>query len=897
MNNNNSLRGLSVSKSGLIVENNDIFIINNIEVEVANYNKNNIDLYLFCKQISLKKNFEEKEEEEGEEVYDNIESVCIPIKGINRKIYILCSDDSNYNDCKHELLININKHFNNNKKIINEIKLSEEFKKLEYCFENLEILNKNSINNYLILEIPYSIKLNEKILISNSKKLLYCFGINEDIIKRFMVERSLYSQTNNIIFKINKNQLKLKNINEKNTICSIEYEPIYYSEILVIKDFKFFKKISTKNLYINNVLIIRILPLINNNTNKQEISAIQCMIKNKDTLKYKFHLFIREISDTFGTLRVQYLDENFKKNGDIIKLTNERELLITFLNFLKDYDPDIVIGFKLYDNDISLIIKRCKYNNIHYRILGYLSRMKPINKFHSFNTIYLLRGRIFCDIWDFLCLKNNAKSHQNSQNLKTYDLWELNEILLNNDSEFLKIDKYKTRTYLYYINNNINDCYNLLKKECKIILKLENQFNILDVTRILSQFTGSLWSDCLLKGKSSIIEMLLLHEFNKNNLVPPNKNSINKSSRHIDGPVNGGYSGGLIYNSKIGYYDNVSYLLDVKSLYPSIVILMKLCFSTHNKFLYKIFKFFIDQRSLCKDDEIKSLVLKLTVNTIYGLLGMKTFRFSRLDLAKKITEKGRNILSQFILEAEKFNLNVIYGHTDSIMISINNKKNENNIINNLMNELHKFDPNINIKIDGIYNKCLIFKKTKYIALLKGTNELKYTGIRFLARNSCKLESEIGNIIIKKIFKYNIKFIEDNVEIIAEKITNIVLKLENKLIERNIDDFIISQKINKIFFNINNGGNNINSSVQPHISVALWLNNNGFNIKKNDIVEYLVCKGQGSKNAHIYSHPLLFYEKMNFLEIDYNYYSKNIRTVVKSICKPIPNLETLLFISK
>lgn len=88
-------------------------------------------------------------------------------------------------------------------------------------------------------------------------------------------------------------------------------------------------------------------------------------------------------------------------------------------------------------------------------------------------------------------------------------------------------------------------------------------------------------------GRSERNEYLLLHAFAEKDYIVPDKQS--KAEKLEDGEedkrAKGGkkkptYSGGLVLDPKVGFYDKFILLMDFNSLYPSIIQEYNICFTT-----------------------------------------------------------------------------------------------------------------------------------------------------------------------------------------------------------------------------------------------------------------------------------------------------------------------------
>ena len=101
-------------------------------------------------------------------------------------------------------------------------------------------------------------------------------------------------------------------------------------------------------------------------------------------------------------------------------------------------------------------------------------------------------------------------------------------------------------------------------------------------------------------GRSERNEFLLLHAFTEKNFIAPDKQYAKKPVQLVDefdvddtshGPQQKkgatrkrkpAYTGGLVLEPQIGFYDKLILLMDFNSLYPSIIQEYNICFTTVN---------------------------------------------------------------------------------------------------------------------------------------------------------------------------------------------------------------------------------------------------------------------------------------------------------------------------
>lgn len=224
------------------------------------------------------------------------------------------------------------------------------------------------------------------------------------------------------------------------------------------------------------------------------------------------------------------------------------------------------------------------------------------------------------------------------------------------------------------------------------------------------------------------------------------------------------FSGGLVLEPKRGFYDKMVLMLDFNSLYPSIIQEFNICFTTvsyakndsrdENRenvtaskdasanslalsvsppdqsvpqgVLPRVIKSLVDSRKSVKGmlksetDPMKrqqldtrQLAIKIQANSMYGCLGFQFSRFYAKPLAELITLKGREILQNTVEIADKtFNLDVIYGDTDSIFLYTNKSEISEvmTIGNAVKREVNKRYKTLEIEIDAIYKTMLLLNK-------------------------------------------------------------------------------------------------------------------------------------------------------------------------------------------
>ncbi|SOV21097.1 DNA polymerase alpha [Plasmodium sp. DRC-Itaito] len=306
---------------------------------------------------------------------------------------------------------------------------------------------------------------------------------------------------------------------------------------------------------------------------------------------------------------------------------------------------------------------------------------------------------------------------------------------------------------------------------------------------------------------------------------------------------------------------------------------------------------------------IQSLSIKLISNSIYGCLGNTNNRFYAKHIASYITSKGRNLLQHTKFKVEKeFNLKVIYGDTDSIMIdtgikanNINNYKESYKLAHLIKNSINKNYKKLELDLECIFSKLLLLKKKKYACAKVIDNNLeKYEyemkGINFIKRDFSKISKLIGNEVLRIIFTNRdidsknmpVLYANDLSEQIHEYLRTVNQRIQND--EFDLDYYIITKKLTK---NVNEYQD---KNSLGHVLVAERMIKDGYNICINKEIQYCVCVSEDA--SRFYKKPS---EKLNNsqccfsvneikkynLKIDKEYYIRNqILSPINRLCQYI-----------
>lgn len=359
---------------------------------------------------------------------------------------------------------------------------------------------------------------------------------------------------------------------------------------------------------------------------------------------------------------------------NILWVDNERELLLTLCNRVRQLDPDLIIGWNLINFDLRILIERARKHKLQLTIGRASSsaswRARRNDTQRGYATI---PGRVAIDGID--ALKSATWS------FPSFSLETVAQTLLNRGK---KVERDVDDRIAEIVHNFQHDkpalaAYNL--EDCLLVLDIFSHTKIIDYLILRSQMTGLELDRA--GGSVAAFTNLYLPQLHRGGYIAPNL------------PASGGLTspGGYVMESIPGLYKNVL-VLDFKSLYPSIIRTFKVDpmglveglakpeqslpgfrgakFDREKHFLPQIISDLWQQRDQAKkeNDSVRSQAIKIIMNSFYGVLGSGGCRFYDTRLASSITMRGHEIMqttSRWIGDA---GYDVIYGDTDSTFVAL-----------------------------------------------------------------------------------------------------------------------------------------------------------------------------------------------------------------------------------
>ncbi len=495
-------------------------------------------------------------------------------------------------------------------------------------------------------------------------------------------------------------------------------------------------------------------------------------------------------------------DEKIKGDEYIEECKDEKELLQKFLNWFKEKDPDVIIGWHVIGFDLMFLESKCNELMIPFdlaRANGRVSlrQRKPRGYFASVTGRVIIDGPValrssFFTFEDYR-LETVAQEMLEEGKTITQDQNKVEEI-----ERLFADDKAKLAEY------NLNDAVlvtNIFKKAGLIGLSIRR-----------SQLSGMLMDE--LGMMTAAFDHFFLPKLHRVGYVAPNVKDI-QTSEHA--------SGGYVMDPVPGIYDDVI-VLDFKSLYPSIIQTFKIDpysnlkssidtietlngykFSSTQHFLPEFIDQLLEHRNLAKrkNDKQLSQAIKILMNSFYGVMGSFGCRFYNPNLPTAITGTGHKLLlgSKEYL-AEK-GYEVIYGDTDSLFIKLKEGEGEKAEANGqrIAADLNEYWTNkiqkeyglksfLEIEFEKYYRKFILTPargsetgaKKRYAGLLVEDNEekIEFVGMEFVRSDWTRLAKEFQVELYNRIFN-------------NEEIENWLREIVKKVKAGEYDDKLVYRK--------------------------------------------------------------------------------------------------------
>ena len=379
--------------------------------------------------------------------------------------------------------------------------------------------------------------------------------------------------------------------------------------------------------------------------------------------------------------------EKVQSEQTIEFFSNERDLLLRFIDLVLQQDPDIIIGWNVINFDFRFLQKKADQLKMSLAIGRGESlpvwRKAQTEQNHFF---LLIPGRVVLDgidtlksaTWNF---SSFSLEHVGKELLGRGKLLKPQVSTGNIKKNHDPLKNAKEIKRLFYEDQLALAAYNL--EDCQLVWDIFQHTELIIFAVERARLTG-LEMDRT-GGSVAAFDNLYLPRLHRKGFVAPN---LTDRQETLSAP------GGYVMNSKPGLYESVL-VLDYKSLYPSIICTFRVdpyarikaeelepaeCipgfngvnFSRTEFILPDIIQSLWQARDKAKQDKNKALsqAIKIIMNSFYGVLGTSGCRVHDARLTSSITIRGHELMKQTAILIEEDGYDVIYGDTDSVFVSL-----------------------------------------------------------------------------------------------------------------------------------------------------------------------------------------------------------------------------------
>ena len=532
---------------------------------------------------------------------------------------------------------------------------------------------------------------------------------------------------------------------------------------------------------------------------------------------------------------------------------SERDLLSAFFALVREYDPDMFIGWNLISFDLQWLARKCEALKIKFDIGtdGPADLLAPGNLFNQWTARIPGRAAL-----DGINMARSAFLQTEDFSLDTVAEKVLGRTKLIEKSGREKVAEIK---HLFDTDKTSLAEYNL--EDARLVYEIFEKLNFSQLAVRRAQLTGLALDR--VGGSVAAFDFLYLPLLHRRGYVA---DTNAQTAAFADGAP-----GGLVLDSTPGFYRNVA-IFDFKSLYPSIirtfrvdplaanVILHDLVEDSHSidsglagpivkgpaglefaadfAILPSIIETLWQARDQAKHlkDATLSQAVKIIMNSFYGVLGTTGCRFYDPRLAGTITRIGHWILKFSREFIENEGRQVIYGDTDSLFIHFGAEDREQADVNRLGNHLaaklndyltaelaqrFKVASQLDIEFEKLFVHFFMptirgrntGSKKRYAGLLAkeaGTAELYFAGMETTRRDWTALAKEFQVDLFTQLFK------KSDTPNLVEALADLVRGRHQALYDGRLDDKLVYTK------GISKRLEDYTKNVPPHVRAARML---------------------------------------------------------------------------
>jgi len=523
-----------------------------------------------------------------------------------------------------------------------------------------------------------------------------------------------------------------------------------------------------------------------------------------------------------------------KEKQFVAEDSNDRKIVSDFVNYVRQYDPDVIVGYGNNKFDWPYLLGRAKL--IRTKLTVDRVKSEPHTSLYGHVSV---TGRANVDLLDL-----------------AEDIPEVKIKSLENLADFLGVAKRTERTLIDEMDLST---YWADSKKQRILLKFSIETSrsilgiasrMLDFAMQLASMTGLPLDHVAAAAVGFRVDWYLIKQAYKlGELIP-------RRVEQFYSP----YRGAIVLPPKRGIHDKIA-VLDFTAMYPNLMILHNLSPDTFIKpdespsndiavvpevnhrfrrdppgFYKTVLSSLIDVREQIRK-QLRTLdpktieyrilkerekAVKVITNATYGYAGWVGARWYVREVAESAAAFGRATIQEVIKTAEKIGLEVIYSDTDAIFV----RYDANRI--KLLLKWVKDELNMEIRPDKIYERILFTEAKKRYAGLLPDGTFDIVGMEVVRGDWANVAKNVQEKVLELVLK------EKSPKGAIEFVRHYIHDLREERFE--LRDFIIWKTLTKPVEQY--------EVRAPHVEVAKKLLKEGWELTLGDKVGYVITKGLG-----------------------------------------------------
>ncbi|KAL6498062.1 DNA polymerase delta catalytic subunit [Orobanche gracilis] len=450
---------------------------------------------------------------------------------------------------------------------------------------------------------------------------------------------------------------------------------------------------------------------------------------------------------------------------DVMSFDTEKEFFLAWRDFIREVDPDIIIGYNICKFDLPYLIQRAEILGIaEFPILGRMRHTRVHVRDAKFSSRQLgtreskevaIEGRVQFDL---------LQAVQRDYKLSSYSLNSVSAHFLNEQKEDVH------HSIISDLQNGNPETRRRLAVYClkdaylpqRLLDKLMFVYNYVEMARV----TGVPISFLLSRGQAIKVLSQLLRKSKQKNLVLPNVKQA--------GSEQGSYEGATVTPEDAR---KLNLPPECVNKTPSGEIFVKS--NLQKGILPEILEELLAARRRAKADlkeakdplekavlDGRQLALKISANSVYGFTGATIGQLPCLEISSSVTSYGRQMIEDTkklvedkftVLRGYEHNAEIIYGDTDSVMVQFGVSSVEAAM--NLGREAADyisgtFIKPIKLEFEKVYYPYLLISKKRYAGLYwtnpKKFDKMDTKGIETVRRDNCLLVKNLVSECLNKI---------------------------------------------------------------------------------------------------------------------------------------------------